>query len=299
MTGRQDENLRMCRAVRQVCDGNAAAWTGNAAFAGPYAEFTALLDSVDAAVGRQGISSKGTTSGKNALRHTLEGQALHVANTLVLHFKLINDSQSQQEMYVTPSLLKLMTEDALTGRLSRIFSVAADITPATLTALGLDPTELTAAFNNLNAFTAAISSPRKIIAQSVLGTQQVETIIDAMVEILKDDLDVVANVLQFSKPEFVSEYRTARKIVDNAVRVRELTVTVSAAGAGIGGAQCQITPGNIHKVTGPKGSFYIQNLDGGTYTGVITALGYKPKTVEFGIIDNQPTVLNVTLEPEA
>lgn len=297
MTSRQEARFNVCRAVRQVCDGNTAVWTGKPSFATPYPEFTGLLDTVEAAGVRQSTSSVGTTMGKEALRHTLEGQTMHVADTLVLHFKLINNTHSQVDLMVNPSMLRRMSEPALAIAASKILSAAAGVTPATLTALGLDPAELTSASANLEAFIASIKSPRKIIAESKLGTEQIATLLDAMWEILVDDLDVAAKVLQYSNPEFYSMYKTAREIEDAPTRVRELTVHVKDDNhEGIGGVKVQITPGNINKVTTKKGTFYIQDMDGGTYTGIINAPGYKSKTVAFAIIDNQPTVVDVSLE---
>jgi hypothetical protein len=300
MTSLQAARLGMCRALKVTCDAHTAAWSGMTDFATPFGEFSGLLETVEGIIGRQGVKSTGSTMAKDALRHTLEGQAMHIADTLVLHFKKLNKEQERRDMYTTPSELSRLGEEALAGRLSRIIAAAAGVTPATLTALGLDPAELTAASANLESFIALQKTPRHIRAESRRATEDLAVALDDLMEIVVEDLDPAANVLRYSKPEFFSEYQTAREIEDAGNRTRELTVNVrTGEGQGVAGVKMLITPGNINKVTSPKGTFYILNLEGGSYTGVLNAPGYKPKTVEFAIIDNQATVLDLTLEAEA
>jgi hypothetical protein len=298
MTLEQNAQLTMCRAVRICCNGNTAAWTGSTVFSTAFAEFEAELEGVESLIGQQGIVSTGTTLAKSAVRHTLEGQVMHIADTLVLHFKMVGDQQDRHDLFTSRSVLERMGDEAFSGRATRIISMAADVTPAALTALGLDPAELTAASNNLTSFINMIGKPRDIRGLSKQGTKKLGDAIASLMHILVEDMDVAAHVLQYSKPDFFFLYQSAREITDPGYSTRELTVNVTGGESGLAGAQAVITPGDIHKVTGKKGTFFINNMNGGTYTVVLTANGFKPKTVPFNIVDGQATVLNVAMEVE-
>jgi hypothetical protein len=296
MTRIENAKTEMYAAVKAVIDAHNAAWTGNVPFSSAVDKFSSLLESLDGKVALQSTKSEGATSSKDALRDTLEAQTMHIVDTLVLHFKLAKNEQEVRDVYITRHPLSKMSERAFIGHVSKVIAKAAGITAATLTGLGLDAAELTAASNNLNSFITSVGTPRHIQAESVRGTQELKAIINDIDDVLTEEMDPAANVLQYSKPEFFSEYQTAREIEDAATRTRELTVKVTdAEGKGLKGVKAHIPEGDIHKVTGSTGVFYINNMEGGTYTVVLTANGYQAKTIPFTIIDNQATVVNVTM----
>lgn len=286
-------------AVIGVMEANTIAWSDFAPVSSAYEKFKEAYETVNTYLALQDTKTNGTTHAKEELRATTEDQMMHVADTVVLHFKLTNKQQEVYDVMTTKGGLKRLSDAAFIGKATKIISTAGEVPPADLTALGLTPTQYADAASNLELFVKSIGSPRKMKGISKLGTAQLATVTTTYMDALSEDLDPAMRVLGYAKPELFFEYDSARKMMEPARRTRELTVRVTKPdGTPLERVRAIITPGNIKKATGTKGLFYMQNMEAGIYSVTLSCRDCQDKTIEFVIVSNEATVLNVVMEPQ-
>ena len=164
----------------------------------------------------------------------------------------------------------------------------------------LAPTNLTDLEDRRVAFRDATGQPRqkKLVAKD--GTTALEKKI-AELDAYLEQMDTAADVLQFSEPSFYGQYKGAREIIDPSYSTRQLTVKITTAstGAQVEGVEAIINPGNIKKLSGAAGMFYINNMPAGSYTMLLTSKSHQAKTEQFNIAANQSTIVDVEMVPNA
>lgn len=300
MDAQQNAKVQMGSAVVAVCEGHVDDWGTNEPFAEPYDRFRTKTDNIITALARQSTLSLGTTMDKQDAREELEAPVVRVADALVLHGKRNNKKGMAEDCRTSAAKLSAMREKDLVAFTKKLLIHADSVADADLLALGITPAMITAIGTKMEAFTTLSGAPRHMIAEAVSGTQDLDVLIEEMMEILEEEMDPAMEVLKYTHPALASEYKTAREIIDPGYNTRALTVNISANGSGesIAGVEARIMPGNIEKLTGPGGSFYINNLAAGTYTMILTSNSFATKTEEFSIANNQSTVVEVTMVPK-
>src|ERR1043165_505150 len=249
MTALQNAQLQMFAAVKAICDANNAFWTDFVPFAATYTDFTDALGAVDAKLVLQNTATEGTTQSKEALREQLEAIVRQVSDCLVLYGSL-NQLTLVEDAHIAPSILKKMSAKALIGHALTLKEMTTGITTPPLTSVNLTTNDITALTNATTAFAGVIGKPRQKRVESKRGTKQLAESIDHIMEVLKT-LDQSANVLQYTAPDFHTEYVAAREIIDPGYNTRSLSVKITATdtGGGIEGVSAIINPGNIEKIS--------------------------------------------------
>lgn len=298
MNLKQSAQITMGGTAITVIDINAAAWMGYSPFADGVEKLKGVYDTISGCIAMQRTKTNGTTLAKGTLRRNSEAQILHVADVVALHYRLTGKLQEVYDVACTKSSLRGYSDAGYIGHATKVMSVAGMITPSILTALGLSPTQLTDAGDTLELFVKAIGSPRQVKGISKLGTANLANAVDEMMRIFTEELDPAARALRYSKPDFYFEYKSARELIDPPHRTRQLTVTVSAMGGErLEKVNALLMPGDIAKLTGAKGIFYVQDLEGGVYSMKLSCPGYADKTIDFAIIANEHTKLDIEMTP--
>lgn len=297
MNAEQNARVQMIAATIATCTAHGV----GAVFSPINAPLNVLMNKhqqLDDALAQQQTVETGATQAKAALRQALEQQIIRMGDILVLHATLNDNPITLENVRVAKSVVQRMSDGKLIGHATKVVREAQAIPIAELTPLGLTAANITSAETAIGDFTDALGTPRHLQAEAKLGTEQVAQLIDEMMDLLEKKIDPAAKVYGYTDPTFYSEYLTAREIVDPGYNVRELTVNVrKLEGGPLIGAQALITPGNIEKSSGTSGTFFINNMEAGTYSMVISAANFEPKTVDFTIVDNQATVVNAELTP--
>lgn len=219
MNKRQNSFLQMCASVKVTVNAHQTAWSAYPAFASPYSVFLSSLAATDMAIALQKKQSIGTTEQKNSLRKELNAKLNELTNFLVLYSLITNDSDLKRDVYMSPTGITRLTEKALVGHATKLLALFPNPLPIFLNHT-LDSID-TAFISNLETlihdFTQAIGTPRHIIAERMKGTQELEKNIQLLREKL-DQMDIAANVLQYTQAAFYSEYTTSRVLVDRGKR---------------------------------------------------------------------------------
>lgn len=297
MTGFQNSKIQMCYAVKASCDAQAAVFATFPPFAAPFTDFCAALLGLDTIIGQQGTKTQGVTQVKTAQRRDLEAITILVTASLVLHGS-INGIPLGPEAHTPPSEVKKMKDMLLVGHADKIGALAATLTPAELATVKLTAGNLTDLEARRVAFRDSTGQPRQKKMVSKDATGALEKKIEELDNYL-EQMDNAANVLQFTEPSFYSQYTGAREIIDPGYSTRQLTVRINATsnGEAIEGVEAIINPGNIKKLSGPAGMFFINNMPAGSYSMMLTSKSHQAKTEQFNIAANQSTIVDVEMVP--
>lgn len=284
MDTRQNDFLQMCAAVKATANAHNTAWNTYPAFSTPYASFLSTLTLCDEAIALQERASEGTTEHKAKLRQKLTERIIQLAAVLMQYGVDTNNLQLRRDVYLSQSDINKLSEKAFIGHCLKVKSLIPTPLPAAISAA---PAAITATFisnlqNLITDFTNAVGTPRHIQAESMRGTEALETHINTLREKL-ELMDIAAAVLQYSQAAFHSEYTNSRFILDSASTQRALSVQITEAetGTAIAAAQCTINPGAISKLSGDMGYFYLQSLPAGNYTIEAVKAGYRTTTYNF------------------
>jgi hypothetical protein len=300
MTAQQNAYLQMFSAVRATVEDNGTAWTTFTPFVTPFNAFANLMDTLPAVLAKQDTTTNGATETKEEARKELEDQVLRVCRTVTLLASMNDDDDMSGIVAASSSKLSKMRDMELVGFGKKVLDYTGTLDPTSLTPLGLTAAMLEATGEQLDTFTALVGLPSRREAKSQTGTKELAQVITELRAILDERLDPAADVLSYTQPGFVDEYYNAREINDPAYRTRSLTVRVSStAGVQLPDVVALINPIGVTKTTGGAGTFYINNLEAGTYTMLLSANSFQTKTQEFTILDNQATIVNVSMVPES
>jgi hypothetical protein len=297
MTARQSAHLMMFKGVIHTCDAHQSAWSAFAPFADTYAEFKTVHAGLLNLISAQQSNIIGYTMNKKAYREELSHELLLIVQMLVLYSQLHNAPQVASDARTSRSGLNQLPATGLIGFGTRILQLASGLDPLLLAPIGLSSAVLQSAQDKLQDFTAQIDAPKNQLQQRVAATRELAGTIEALILILNRRLDPAANVLRISQPQFHSQYKIARRIIDPGFRKRAMIVRItdSVTGAKIAGVSAIITPGNIRKQTGAGGSFYINRLEEGTYTVKLEHESYEGKELIFYVVARTKGLLEVAL----
>jgi uncharacterized membrane protein len=122
-------------------------------------------------------------------------------------------------------------------------------------------------------------------------------------------MDYAVGIVKDEQVDFVTAYRTNRKLVDtntgnvslrakaidlmNGTPLKGVTFTFIAEGV-----KMNLPGGMVEMVkkTADKGSFHIKNMQAGTYKVLVSKPGYKEKEATVSVSDGERSELNVELE---
>ena len=299
MDARQSVKINMYRAVEGTCDAHQSAWQSLPFFAAAKSQLSTNITNITAAIALQGTGTEGATAQKEIYRNALEQDLLRLAAAVRLASLQANNSKGAKEATLTPSGVDDLSDNALLGLATRILGASGTLGGAALLPFGIDATFLTAFGPRIDAFRLSIDDPRHAQSEQVRGTTELARLIAATDALLEERLDPATELIKSGQPGFYTEYWASREIEDEATDTRalEVSVTDQKTGAPLANVSAMIKPGDIGKMTGPAGRFYVQSLVPGGYSIRLTRGGYQNADVEVTILAGERTRMAVSMKP--
>ncbi len=299
MNHQQTAQYNAIQAIRAYLDAHAPIVNGIPAFRAARERLYELADALTEAIVKQDTDSTGVTTDKADARELLARKLLLLSNAAGAIAQASGNDTLKEQVRVTATQLRDMSDDALSGRAQRILDAVRPL-KATLPAYGVGTRELEETAALLTAWRSRQGSVREAIAEGSKGTAAIARLLPQLQDHLTETVDRLVAIAGAGDPGFADGYATARALIDPATATRALAVQVRELLHGqavpVAGATATIRPGNLTKTTGDGGGFYVQSLPPGSYTVVLSKPGYRePDPVPFAVAAGETTALDLTL----
>jgi len=213
MTKREEAKLSMYRTVQQFCNNNLTIINTNAAFVAVLALISAKLATLINSETAARKQTKGVAKDKGAQRLNLCLNAFDIAAIVFAYASETNNLTLQQLVNFTFTDLEKTKDELLVPTCNNIKKAASD-NLAALATYGITAATLTAFQNNIDLYSGAVPKPRLAKTAKSTSTKNVKATIKEIDSLFKTRMDKLAGSFRTTAPNFLTEYKEARKIVD-------------------------------------------------------------------------------------
>ena len=308
MTSRQECKLSMYLVVKELLTTYATIVNALPNFAGFLTALQSAITQIQTYGEQQMFDKKGLKVSKTQLKNTLVMLSADASRKLQAYAKFTNNQLLLSETKFTESDLKLAADTSLRDNAQGIYN-RAQTNLAALAAYGLTAATQTTLLNAINAFVASIPKPRLGTADKKLSTLQVKNGFVAADGAL-ENIDMLVDILKLSQPNFYSNYKTARKIIETGTSTLSIKGQVIDAitGEPIKGVKVTFSLDTtttkskatsivetVVKKTAEKGGFIIKSIPEGMYQVTLSKNGYTEQVETLAVSDGELSVLNIKL----
>ena len=212
MTQRQENTLTMWVATGKILDNNQTIWNTTPGFASNVTKFIAKLQLIQPELAIQQGKTKGVTLDKKALRTIATTQAVQISSNLQALAKDKSNNTLFKDMNYPKSTLDAIPDTEIYVVFKHIHDTALANIPD-ISNYGTSAAELAQFLASANDYAGAIPLPRTKTVAKKTATKNLATIIKEGNTILQT-LDKLIGNFNNDHPNFVSDYRTARIIID-------------------------------------------------------------------------------------
>ncbi len=204
----------MIRTVADFCTANTASTSGITAFAGVLTTVKnkmILIDSLDAIVKS---TTTGVTLDTNQLRAAMTSMALRASNAVIAFASPAHNNTLIAQVNYSPTELKHMAKDEVDDVCDAIHT-AMHTNILSLAAYGITPADDTDLATAISLYRLSMSDPRQVIISKKDAGVQIKTLIkETTSELFKQQMDRMVNTLIGSDDNFVSQYYSAREVLN-------------------------------------------------------------------------------------
>ena len=255
----------------------------------------------------QGTNRTGIASDKNKLKKTLIALAAKNSRKITALAAFINSDALLKEVRYNEAQLERLAETTLIEKAMTIYS-SAEANIGKLAEHGITPETQKVFIDTITALNNALKTPRSSIAEKKKATERL-TVLFQTAENAIEMMDFAVGIVKDEQVDFVTAYKTSRKLVDIStgnvsLKAKATDITNGAPLKGViftftpesARASLTVGKGQMVKKTATKGSFQIKNMPAGTYKVLVNKPGYKEKEVSVSISDGERSNLKVELE---
>jgi hypothetical protein len=309
MNTTQEDKLSMYYVVKSTGEKYQATWVTNAVFAATYNLWTAKLPLIEQNRDAQTLETTGITTDKITKRNAMTEKALFIANRLQSYANVTGNTDLLESVQYSASDMKKARDTDVVGICDVILS-RANANAAAIVSYGVTAALITDLQTAITTYSATLAKPKAAKSQTKTATENLAKLFKETDDLLNKRLDLDIELFKSTKPEFYSQYKTARMIVPTGGNSTAVLGKVTIAGSGEpvkGVTLTFIMDGNsksatalstkpIIKKSAEKGNFRIANLAEGTYKVVVKKIGFKEQTLIVNVVKNETTHLNVEIE---
>lgn len=245
---------------------------------------------------------------KKQARLTLSLLAADTARKLTALAAFTNNQVLLNEMNYSDSDFKRCTDAQLRDVAQGIYNRAQTNLTA-LTPYGATAATQTSLQTAITNFVTAIPKPRVGIAEKKQSTLQLQNYFKIADNALAN-IDIIINLIKLTQPNFYSNYKTIRKIVNTSTGslILKGLVTDVETGEPIKGAIVEFSlDGNsvkskaaratevMVKKTAAKGRFNVKTMPAGVYSVTVKKNGYAPQVETIAISEGDRSDINIQL----
>ena len=311
MTGIQEDKLSMFYGVKGTCEKYQSTWTTNALFAATYNIWAAKLPLIEQNRDAQTIETTGVTTDKKGKRAVMTEKTLFMSNRLQSFGNTTGNAEILESVQYSASYLNKARDTDVIGICNAVLSRAVANATA-LTAYGVTAAMITELQASITAYSATLAKPQNAKAQTKTATENLTKLFKEAEDLLVKRMDLDIELFKVNKPDFYSQYKTARIIIStNGSKIAVMGSAVMAeTGEPIKGVTFSFAVENgsmlksasvasvetVVKKSAEKGNFRISNMPEGTYTVTVKKIGYKDQMIKMNVVNGETTTLKIEME---
>lgn len=282
MKKHESNRVNMIRATVQFCTDNVAATAGIPAFAPAIALAKSKLGLIDQLNQTSMSKTEGVTLDTNKIRRAMSILSLKCSSSLsAFAHSSDNDALLQKIKFTLSELNNFKKEEV--DDVCQFIHDEADANLSSITAFGLQATDVTDLQNAIDLYRNAIQNPRQaIISRSQANNRITELIREIIHDVFIRQIDPMVNTLVKSNPDFEESYFQARYILNLGKNHTKLTGKVTDLfGNPIPGVKVSVretSSGLVDFETQTKsdGTFSITGISPGDEDLVFESPGFEP-----------------------
>ena len=307
----QEDKFSMYYVVKNTCEKYQTTWTTNAVFAATYNLWVAKIPLIEQNRDAQILETTGITTDKTAKRNSMTEKTLFMINRLQSYANVVNNPELLESIKYSASDLKKSRDTDVIGICNTVLAKATANTTAIAT-YGVTAAMITELQAAITAYSATLAKPKAAKSQTKTATENLTKLFKEADELLVKRLDLDIELFKTSKPEFYSQYKTARIIIPTGGGATSVLGSVNLAGSGeplkgvsftfvaetngmMKTAAATETTKPIVKKSADKGKFRAM-LPENTYKVIVEKIGYKKQEVTITVVNGETTNLNIELE---
>ena len=310
MNANQENKLSMYYVVKNTCEKYQSTWASSAAFAATYNLWVAKIPLIEQNRDFQTSATTGVTTDTTAKRLTMIDKALFMANRLQSLANVTNNAELLESVQYTATDLKKGRGIDVIGICNAILAKANANAPS-LVNYGVTAAMITDLQAAITAYSTSLAKPKAAISQTKTATENLATLFKESYDLLTKRLDLDIELFKTSKPDFYSQYKTARIIISTGGSASSVLGSVTSAGSGEplkgvtftfvienNGPPKAATTGTAKpfvKKSAEKGKFRA-SLAEGTYRVTVGKIGFKEQEVDILVAKGETTNLKIELE---
>jgi hypothetical protein len=308
MNSIQESKISMYLGTCDLFNTNAAIVNPLPNFQGYYTTLKTSIISIQNFGEFQNFDKTGLAITKKQAKLTLSLLAADTARKLTALAAFTNNQVLLNEMNYSDSDFKRCTDAQLRDVAQGIYNRAQTNLTA-LTPYGATAATQTSLQTAITNFVTAIPKPRVGIAEKKQSTLQLQNYFKIADNALAN-IDIIINLIKLTQPNFYSNYKTIRKIVNTSTGslILKGLVTDVETGEPIKGAIVEFSlDGNsvkskaaratevMVKKTAAKGRFNVKTMPAGVYSVTVKKNGYAPQVETIAISEGDRSDINIQL----
>jgi len=306
----QEDKLSMYYVVKSTCEKYQKTWMTNAVFAATYNLWAAKMPLIEANRDAQILETTGITTDKTAKRNNMTDKTLFMINRLQSYANVANNPELLESIKYSASNLKKSRDTDVIGMCNTVLAKAT-ANAAAIATYGVTAAMITELQTAITAYSDTLAKPKAAISQTKTATENLATLFKEADELLTKRLDLDIELFKTSKPDFYSQYKTARIIISTGGGATTVLGSVSIAGTGepVKGVTFTFVAENngmmktaatetakpIVKKSADKGKFRVL-LPENKYKVVVEKIGFKKQELTITVANGETTNLNIELE---
>ncbi|MBU1009586.1 MAG: carboxypeptidase-like regulatory domain-containing protein [Bacteroidetes bacterium] len=306
----QEDKLSMYYVVKNTCEKYQTTWTTNAVFAATYNLWVAKIPLIETNRDAQTLETTGITTDKTAKRNSMTEKTLFMINRLQSYANVVNNPELLESIKYSASDLKKSRDTDVIGICNTVLAKA-NANAAAIATYGVTAAMITELQAAITAYSATLSKPKAAKSQTKTATENLTKLFKEADELLVKRLDLDIELFKTTKPDFYSQYKTARIIIPTGGGATSVLGSVTIAGSGeplkgvsftfvaetngMMKAAATETAKPIVKKSADKGKFRA-SLPENTYKVTVEKIGYKNQEITITVANGETANLNIELE---
>ena len=300
----------MYYVVKNTCEKYQTTWTANAVFAATYNLWAAKIPLIEQNRDAQLLETTGITTDKTTKRNSMTDKALFMINRMQSYANVVTNPELLENIKYSASDLKKKRDSDVIG-ICNIVTTKANANVTALATYGVTAAMITELQAAITAYMAVLAKPKVAKSQTKTATENLAKLFKEADDILNQRLDLDIELFKATKPEFHSQYKTARMIVSLGGTPVSVLGSVTATGSGepLKGVVFTFVPENnalmkaaghekvkpIVKKSADKGKFRASLIEN-SYRVTIEKLGFKKQELMITVVNGETTFLDIELE---
>ena len=311
MNDREIAILQSWTKVVDLCTRKSDDFAGLPTFNQEVTTLAGLLSSIRSQNQVLEVSTKGYTEAKNAAKEGLIAVLMPVLKRVQAYASISKDEVLKNEVKLSSSELAKMYESMLASTCRAVKQVC-EAKSAVLAPYGLTEPMLRSLDDAITAFEAKLAGSPQYRGEQKAAKLTIEMYFGQGDDIIKNKLDMLAEIIKDTNPETYTEYRNARKLEMSGSRTLALKFKVHEAGSQTPVNRVKLTLTKVEteeskkkgggsdlaknvKFTSPLGGCQVKSLEAGSYSITATKEGFLPQTVTVFVNDGETSEVKIEM----